>query len=276
MSEPLVVESTNRARARPAERRRPVAELARDRRVLYPSLAVVTLGLWHLVAATTLPIIFPSPGEVTTAMVQALGNGTLAENILVSYFRILAGWAIGCMLAVPLGLVAGRIALVRAVVEPYIDFFRFIPPIAFITLFLIWFGLGETSKVLLIVYTTLFVMFLNTMAGAMSVEREKVRAAQCLGASDRQIFRHVVVPATVPYIITGMRLAMGNSFMTVVAAEFVAAQSGIGYMIFSSRLFAQTNYVFVGIITLGLMGFFANWVLCKAVARLAYRYDVRL
>lgn len=276
MSEPLVVESTHRTRARPADRRSPVAELARDRRVLYPSLAVVTVGLWHLVAATTLPIIFPSPGEVATAMVRALGNGTLLENILVSYFRILTGWALGCVLAVPLGLVAGRIALVRAVVEPYVDFFRFIPPIAFITLFLIWFGLGETSKVLLIVYTTLFVTFLNTMAGAMSVEREKVRAAQCLGASDRQIFRHVVVPATVPYIITGMRLAMGNSFMTVVAAEFVAAQSGIGYMIFSSRLFAQTNYVFVGIITLGLMGFFANWVLCKVVARLAYRYDVRL
>ena len=184
--------------------------------------------------------------------------------------------AIGCALAIPLGIVAGRWTWVRLALDPYVEFFRFIPPIAFITLFLIWFGLGETSKILLIVYTTMFVTFLNTMTGAMSVEPEKIRAAQCLGASRRQIFVHVVVPATVPHIVTGLRLAMGNAFMTVVAAELVAAQSGVGHLIWSSRLFAQTEFVFVGIITLGLMGFAANWALRKITARLAYRYSIQL
>jgi len=253
-----------------------LAALASDRRILYAALAVATLALWQGVAAMTLPIFFPPPAEVAAAFYASMVDGSLFEHIAMSYFRILVGWAIGCAVAIPLGLLAGRIGLVRAVVEPYVEFFRFIPPIAFITLFLIWFGLGETSKILLIVYTTLFVTFINTMAGAMAVEPEKIRAARCLGASQRQTFVHVVVPATVPYIVTGLRLAMGNAFMTVVAAELVAAQSGVGHLIWNSRLFAQTDFVFVGIITLGLMGFAANWVLRQVTLRVAYRYSVAL
>jgi ABC-type nitrate/sulfonate/bicarbonate transport system permease component len=162
------------------------------------------------------------------------------------------------------------------VLEPYIEFFRFIPPIAFVTLFMIWFGLGELSKVMLIVYTAFFTTFLSTMAGAMGVDVEKIRAAECLGAAPRQVFAHVVVPATVPHAVIGIRLALGMAFMTVVAAEFIAAQSGVGYLIFSSRLFAQTQYVLLGIITLGVMGFFANAALRFVVAKVAYRYDVKL
>ena len=128
----------------------------------------------------------------------------------------------------------------------------------------------------LIVYTAFFTMFLSTMTGAMSVETERIRAAQCLGATPRQVFFKVIVPATVPYMVTGMRLALGLSFMTVVAAEFIAAESGIGFLIFNSRLFAQTDYVFVGIITLGLMGFAANWVLRQVLLRAAYRYGIQL
>ena len=254
----------------------PRRRLRDDRRLLYAILVVATLAAWEGIAAVTLPIFFPPPEDVAVAFWQSLRDGTLIDHIAMSYFRILVGWAIGCAVAIPLGILAGRSALVRAIADPYVEFFRFIPPIAFITLFLIWFGLGETSKILLIVYTTLFVTFLNTMTGAMSVEPEKIRAAQCMGATPRQIFLHVVVPATVPHIVTGLRLALGNAFMTVVAAELVAAQSGVGHLIWSSRLFAQTEFVFVGIITLGLMGFAANWALRKITMRLAYRYNIQL
>ena len=166
------------------------------RLAIYALLAIVTLLLWQVVSALTLPIFFPPPSEVAAAFLKTLLDGTLIEHVGVSYLRILAGWTIGCAIAVPLGLLAGRSALTRMLVEPYIEFFRYIPPIAFIGLFLIWFGLGETSKVLLIVYTALFVTFVNTLAGALAVEPEKIRAAQCLGATPRQIFTHVVVPAT--------------------------------------------------------------------------------
>jgi NitT/TauT family transport system permease protein len=247
-----------------------------DRRVIYPAVVIASIAVWQALSALTIPIILPPPAEVAAAFWKSLLDGRLIEGIAVSYFRILAGWLIGCAVAVPLGLLAGRNRIVRIVLEPYVEFFRFIPPIAFITLFMIWFGLGETSKVMLIIYTTLFVTFLNTMAGAMAVDREKIRAAQCLGANSRQIFRHVIVPATIPHIVTGIRLAMGNAFMTVIAAEFIAAEAGIGHMIFSSRLFAQTEYVFLGIIVLGAMGFCANWLLRLLVQRIAYRYSVHL
>jgi NitT/TauT family transport system permease protein len=243
--------------------------------VTYPALTLATLALWQVIADTTLPIFFPPPLDVARAFVQSVGDGTLITHVGMSYFRILTGWVVGCALAIPLGLLAGRSAWLRRAVEPFIEFFRFIPPIAFITLFLIWFGLGEISKVLLIVYTSLFVTFINTMTGAMGVEPEKLRAAQCMGASRRQTFVHVVVPATVPHIVTGIRLALGNAFMTVVAAELVAAQSGVGHLIWNSRLFAQTDFVFVGIITLGLMGFAANWLLRRVVRQIAFRYNVQ-
>jgi NitT/TauT family transport system permease protein len=251
-------------------------ELLHDRRLIYPLVMLASVIVWQVVSDLTMPIIVPPPAEVARAFWKSLLDGRLVESVAISYFRILAGWSIGCALAVPLGLLAGRNRMVRMMLEPYVEFFRFIPPIAFITLFMIWFGLGETAKIMLIVYTTLFVTFLNTMAGAMAVDREKIRAAQCMGASDAQIFRHVVVPATVPHIITGVRLAMGNAFMTVIAAEFIAAEAGIGHMIFASRLFAQTEFVFLGIIVLGVMGFFANWVLRAVVQRIAYRYSVQI
>ncbi len=259
-----------------SEKRRGLGQAILDEpRYFYPVLALGTWLVWEAIAAASIPIFFPPPEDVVRAFWVSLIDGTLIEHVAMSYYRILVGWAAGCALAIPLGLLAGRSRAVRTVVEPYIEFFRFIPPIAFITLFLIWFGLGEMSKILLIVYTSLFVAFINTLAGAMSVDIEKVRAAQCMGATQRQTFFHVVVPATVPHIVTGVRLALGNAFMTVVAAELVAAQSGVGHLIWNSRLFAQTDFVFVGIITLGLMGFVANWALRLITARVAYRYNIK-
>jgi NitT/TauT family transport system permease protein len=236
----------------------------------------VSLAIWEIASRFTIPILLPPPTDVAEAFWKSAQDGTLFRHIGISYFRILGGWAIGCAIAVPFGILAGRIRWVRAVLDPYIEFFRFIPPIAFVTLFMIWFGLGEVSKIALIVYTAFFTTFLATMAGAMSVEIERIRAAQCLGASRSQVFFRVIVPGTVPQIVTGVRLALGLSFMTVVAAEFIAAQSGVGFLIFNSRLFAQTDYVFVGIITLGAMGFAANAVLKRLLGRIAYRYDVKL
>ncbi len=269
-SEPLAVEGAapQKLAGRGSRLRwRPIA--------LYGGLAVVTLLVWQIIAWTTIPILFPPPLDVFDALASSIADGTLIQDIAISYFRIISGWLLGCAVAVPLGMLTGRSTFLRTVTEPYIEFFRYIPPIAFITLFLIWFGLGELSKILLIVYTSFFVTFLATMAGAMAVEKEKVRAAQCLGAKPAQVFWHVIVPATVPAAITGIRMALGNAFMTVIAAEFVAAQSGIGFLIFSSRLFAQTDFVFAGILTLGVMGFVANVVLRRILKAIAYRYSIQ-
>ena len=140
--------------------------------------------------------------------------------------RILAGWGMGVVLGIPLGMLMGHFHFVRHLLDPYIEFFRFIPPIAFVTLAVIWLGPGEGSKISLILYTTVFIVTLNTIAGVHAVSELRLRAAASLGAGPMKTLLTVVVPSTVPYMVTGARIAMGNSFLTIVSAEIVAAQRG--------------------------------------------------
>ena len=242
---------------------------------MYALALVLFLLVWQLVSLGTNPIYLPSPLRTLGAAVQLVETNVLGESVLISLLRILVGWALSSAIGIPVGLVMGRLRLVQDFATPYIQFFRFIPPIAFVTLAIIWFGAGETSKVMLIVYTTVFVVVLNTMAGAASVKEGSVRAARSLGASDRQVLRHVVLPETVPYIITDMRLAMGNSFVTIVSAEMVAANAGIGYLIWSSRLYMRTDQIFVAIVALGTLGFLADCAFRAAAARLLGKYAVQ-
>ena len=218
------------------------------------SLALFFLG-WFFVASRTTPLFFPSPILVLKAFIAMLKDGSLLVHTGVSLGRILAGWMIGSLIGIPMGLLMGDILFVRRLLNPYIQFFRFIPPISFVTLSLIWFGMGETSKIILIVYTSVFLVAVNTIAGVMSVNRIHVQGARSLGANRLRIFTHVIFPSTVPFILTGMRLAMGNSFMTIVSAEMIAAEKGLGFLIFTSRLFMQTERIFVGIVALGILGF---------------------
>ncbi len=245
-----------------------------------PITTIVVLGLavivWYLVSLQISPLFLPGPDRVAAAIARLTVAGTLPVDIGVSFMRVLVGWLLGAAVAVPLGILAGRLQLVRVIVEPFIDFFRFIPPIAFLTLALIWLGLGEASKIGLIFYASLFIVFLNTMTGALSVDREKLEAAAMLGASRRQSLLTVVVPATIPSVITGLRVALGICFMTVVAAEFVAAESGVGFLIWNARLFARTDEVFVGIVALGVMGLVADMLFRLLLRKIAYRYQVKL
>ena len=235
------------------------------------------LLIWTLLAWWAgKPAFMPSPAKTLEGAAELIHNGELYKGIVASFSRILAGYLIGCVIGIPLGLLMGRSQLVRTWMDPYVEFFRFIPPIAFVTLAIIWFGLGETSKIVLIIYTTLFMVAINTMIGVLSVDPDKIFAARCLGASQRQVFLFVTIPASIPNIVVGMKIAMGNSFMTVVSAEMVAANSGIGFLIFQSRLFLLTEWIFVGILTLGIMGFVTDRTFRMLAAFLLKRYDVRL
>jgi len=173
------------------------------------------VAIWALLAWWVgKPAFMPSPAKTLEGAVELIKNGELYNGIVASFTRILTGYVIGSAIGIPLGLLMGRSQLVRRLMDPYVEFFRFIPPIAFVTLAIIWFGLGETSKVVLIVYTTLFMVAINTMIGVLSVEPDKIFAARCLGASERQMFLFVTIPASIPHIVLGMKIAMGNSFMT--------------------------------------------------------------
>lgn len=200
-------------------------------------------------------------------------SGDLFLHIWASLLRVLTGFLIGSLIAIPIGLLMGQVEFIRRILEPYVNFFRSIPPIAFISLAIIWFGIGEASKVFLIVYTTLFAVIINTYFGVTRIPKNRQRAALSMGASKLQSFLYVTVPSSVPYILTGMRIAMGTSFMTIVAAEMLASDEGLGYLISNARLFMQTEKIFLGILLLGILGILIDFVFQLAIRKYAARFQ---
>src|SRR5690625_3765666 len=220
------------------------------------------------------PSLVASPQTTWAATVELVSDGTLFQSSYSSLRRIIIGWGAGILVGVPLGILMARIRVVRLLLDPYIEFFRFIPPIAFVTLAIAWFGIGETSKVILIFYTSVFIITINTIAGVLSINESKLLAASSLGASKSQVFISVVLPSTVPHIVTASRLALGNSFLTIVSAEIVAADTGLGALIWSSRNFGRIDWIFVGIIMLGILGFLCDRVIRWIANTVLRRYDV--
>jgi ABC-type nitrate/sulfonate/bicarbonate transport system permease component len=217
---------------------------------------VLLFVIWHIAAVYIVgSVLFPPPAGVVVRAIELIQDGTLGEQVAVSMRRILIGFLGGSAIGVPLGLAIGSFRPVRYVLEPFTEFFRFIPATAMITVAVIWFGIGEGSKIFLIIYTTVFIVTLNAAAGVGAITPNKIRAARSLGADTRQVFLFVALPATAPYILTGMRLAMGNSFVTIVAAELIAANAGLGKMIWDARLYMLVDQIFVALLTLGLLGF---------------------
>jgi ABC-type nitrate/sulfonate/bicarbonate transport system permease component len=228
---------------------------------------------WHIAATYIVPsVLFPPPLTVLYKAIALIQDGTLIENVWASLQRILIGFFTGSLLGIPIGLAIGSFALVRRILEPWTEFLRFIPSVAMITIAVIWFGIGEESKIFLIIYTTIFVVILNTAAGVGAISPNKIRAARALGASSAQVFAFVALPATVPYILTGMRLAMANSFVTIVAAELIASDVGLGRMLWNGRLYMLVDEIFVALVTLGLLGFCADRLFRVLVRRLAGNY----
>ncbi|MCD1260018.1 ABC transporter permease [Paenibacillus athensensis] len=239
--------------------------------VVIPLLWLLALLIWQAGEWLYGPEIVPGPVATWRGALELLQDGSLLSYIGVSFYRVFVGWALGSLIAVPIGLIIGKVKAIRLFAEPFLNFIRFIPPIAFITLFLVWFGIGEQSKIALITYATLFIVMMNTLTGVLAVEEDKIRSARSMGASEGQILLHVVIPATVPYIFTGIRLAMGTSYMAIIGAEMIAANEGVGFLIWNSRLFFRTDWIFVGLISLGLMGFVTDrlvgWVGRKTLRR---------
>lgn len=230
------------------------------------------LLLWHVASQYSSALFLPAPAVTLDAAIELLQDGTLLSALLASSLRIAAGWSLGVAVGIPLGIFMGRFGLFRQLMDPYIEFFRFIPPIAFVTLAVIWLGPGESAKVALIFYTTVFIVTLNTIAGVQSVNPLRLRAAASLGATPVQLLTTVILPSTVPFMVTGARIAMGNSFLTVVSAEIVSAQNGLGALIWTARNFARTEWVFVGIVALGVLGYVFDRIFRIATRLLLSRY----
>ncbi len=235
---------------------------------------LLLICLWSIAARFYSKEFLPSPIETINGMKEIIQTGVYWEDIRISMIRVAIGWARGILIAVPLGLFIGKFRLVKFLLEPLLNFFRFVPAIGFLTLFLMWFGVGEESKLILITYATIFPVAVNTIAGVSGIDPVKYQAAASLGASQLQAFLTVTVPGTVPGIFTGIRLGLSGAIISIVAAEMLAANSGIGYLIYTSRLYYRTDWIFVGIVTLGVIGFVLDKLLRKAGTVLFRHYSV--
>ena len=208
------------------------------------------------------PGYLPSPWELMTELEVLLTQGykrvSLWQHIGISLFRTLSGFVLGSMLGIPLGLYTGYSRVGHAAFNPVMAFIRPIPPIAFIPMVVLYLGLGEIGKVVLIFWTAFNYVHVNAHGGAASVPIAYIRAAQSIGLKPAQVFFRVVLPAAIPQIFTGLKVAMALSWAVVVAAELTGAQSGLGYMISDAALTFRIPAVFIGIALIGLIGLLLN------------------
>ncbi len=205
------------------------------------------------------PIWLPPPEAVVSRLIEIANEGyrdsTLAEHLGYSLFRVIAGFVLGSLAGIPLGYAMGLSNWFRGWFDPIVEFMRPVPPLALIPLVIIWAGIGETGKIILLFLAALWIMTIAARAGVSGVKISKIHAAYSLGASKWQIMRHVIVPNSLPEIFTGARVAMGVCWGTVVAAELVAAEKGAGMMIMVASKFQLTDIVLMGIILIGIVGY---------------------
>ena len=262
-----------RALARPAVRR----PLGRGGRLAISLLSLaIILGAWVLVTTQGWvgDIFLPGPDLLWTGFVDLLQNGykgrPLWLHILMSLERVLGGFLTGAIIGTALGLAMGRSRRLAALCDPFIEFLRPLPQLAYLVLLIVWFGIGETSKIILLFLTALPVAAVAARDGVRAVSVERVQVARTLGASEGQIFRYVVFPSALPEILTGARLAVGIVYATLIASEIIAGTNGLGWMILDAGRFLRSDYVFVGIIIIAVLGFLLDRLLVLIEQRLVH------
>jgi ABC-type nitrate/sulfonate/bicarbonate transport system permease component len=234
---------------------------------------VLAFLIWQLLSTFIFnPFLIPPPLEVIRTAIPMMMSGEIFADVSISMSRILVGFFSGSLIGVIFGVLLGRIRILHDLLDPIMELLRYLSPTAMIPIAVIWFGIGELSKYFLIFWGTFFIVLINTTAGVWRAPIARQRAAECLGANRLQIFLMVVIPSAVPYIVTGMRVAMASSFMSIIPAEILAADSGIGYLLQKSSMLLQTNRIFVALLTICILGFAVDRLFRFFVQRVLARY----
>ncbi len=231
--------------------------------VLISVITVIGLFTFWYVSTETLqlvrPLIFPSPVAVMNRFIDTLlygfGDSLLTTHIGWSMYRVFTAFFLASITAIPIGILMGVNRFMRGIFDPPIEFYRPIPPLAYLPLVIIWFGIDETAKIIIIYLAIFAPMVLNTRAGVRSVAIEQIHAAYSMGASRRQVLTQIILKAAMPEILTGMRIGIGFGWTTLVAAELLAAEQGLGFMINSAANFLTTSVVVMGIIVIGIIAY---------------------
>jgi NitT/TauT family transport system permease protein len=237
----------------------------------------IVLIAWELSRAIHLinPKLFPSVWAVMKACYVLLMDGSLQTHMYASFMRVLVGFVIGLVLAVVFGFLIGWFRVVRLIMDPAINFFRALPPIALIPLMIIFFGIGETPKVLVLCYASFFPALVVIYQALISLDPIYVRAAKTLGATNMEIFRKIILPQLIPHIVTACRVSLGVCWATLVAAELIAAQKGIGAMMVDAQNFFQMPPLVLGILLIGAISLAMDGIV-RAFERRATAWQEKL
>lgn len=216
---------------------------------------IAAFGLWILIASTEAGgVIFAEPWEVFGKLVNKVADGTLWPHVYISLFRVIVGFLCGFIASIPIAFLMGWYAPFRNLVAPWIQFVRNIPPLAYIPLVIAGAGVGEKAKIIVIFIASFLVLVVTIYQGVCNVDVTLIKAAKVLGASDRDIFFKVVIPASTPFILVGARLGLSASLTTLVAAELTGASKGLGMMIQKAQGYYDMATVLMGIIIIGIIG----------------------
>ncbi|MFG0517658.1 taurine ABC transporter permease TauC [Kluyvera intermedia] len=235
--------------------------LSRHLTLSLTTLAVLLAILWAVTAAALInPLFLPAPGQVlqkllTIASAQGFMDATLWQHLAASLGRIVVALLAATIVGIPVGIAMGLSPTVRGILDPLIELYRPVPPLAYQPLMVIWFGIGETSKILLIYLAIFAPVAMSALAGVKSAQQVRIRAAQSLGANRAQVLWLVILPGALPEILTGLRIGLGVGWSTLVAAELIAATRGLGFMVQSAGEFLATDVVLAGIAVIAIIAF---------------------
>src|SRR2546425_7690382 len=232
----------------------------RPLRVISP---IIFLLIWEGVVrlGEVNQLLVPAPASVLRAMIDLTVDGRLPWAIAVSLHRVLQGFIYGSLIGIALGLLVGWFRALEDAVDPLVGALYPIPKSALFRLFILWFGLGETSKVITILIGVLFLVLINTVTGVKAIDPVLLKAARDLGANQRQIFTKVVIPGALPNIFTGLRLGAGMALILVFITEIEATKAGLGFLLWESYQLLLIKQVFAGVVTFGLLGVASTWLL---------------
>jgi taurine transport system permease protein len=224
------------------------------------SIAAI-LALWW--TATHLgwikPLFLPKPESIWFAFKQAINGDldghTLWVHFMWSMYRVFAAFFLAVLIGIPVGIAMGVSRIARGIFDPPVEFYRPLPPLAYLPLMIIWFGIGELAKIILLFLSIFAPVVLAAKAGVKSIAQEQIQAARSMGASTFQVIRHVILPGAMPEILVGLRIGMGVGWTTLVAAEMVAADAGLGKMVFNASNFLRTDVVILGILAIGFVAY---------------------
>jgi len=238
----------------------------------------ILLILWYLATnfSSISPVILPKPQDVWKAFVNLCVKGygtnrdTLAVHLWASMKRLLIAYGLSVITAIPLGLLAGYFPKVSSVITPFVEFYRPIPPLAYYTLLVLWLGINEESKIMLLYLAGFAPIFISCVSGVKRISADYLNASYMLGANRFQTFLNVIFMAALPDIFTGLRTAIGFEYTTLVAAEMVAARQGIGWMVLDASNWLKSDIVFAGVIIMGLTGILLNTVVLMLEKRIVH------